>query len=132
MPPYVLFLRAFLSLVVLGTFAGMLTAYFWFLRRVIVGRALLPPLPTPPRLVPWGVGTVVYVVLLWFSVNIILVAVAYSRLSRAPLPKTCAGFSRSARQRHSQRGQGRPFPQGSRVQAFQERSRRGLQDRRPR
>jgi membrane protease YdiL (CAAX protease family) len=86
MPPHVLFLRAFLSLVVLGTFVGMLTAYFWFLRRVIAGRALLPPLPRPPKLVPWGVGTVVYVVLLWFSVNI-LVAAAYSQLSRGPLPK---------------------------------------------
>lgn len=52
------------SLVVAAVVAAMLSAWTWALGRLARGRPLLPP--PVPRVVPWGAGSILTLLLAWF------------------------------------------------------------------
>ena len=74
---------AVVGLVVFGLLAAMATAWAWAIGRLVTGKPLLPS--RGPRAVPWGVGSLLAVVLLYFALNfaVMIGYVAVSRLAGA-------------------------------------------------
>jgi membrane protease YdiL (CAAX protease family) len=80
---------AWLVLITLLLFAalmGMLTASIWALGRLLARQPIFPVLQKAPQRVPWGVGSVLLVILLWIVVNI-GVSVTYMTWSGARVAK---------------------------------------------
>jgi len=74
MSPFAVFGLLLISLVICATLAGMVTAWTWAIGRLWTGQPLLPA--TKPRVVPWGIGSVLAVIIIWVVVNM-AVSVAY-------------------------------------------------------
>ena len=74
MSPLAAFGLLLISLVICTALAGMVTAWTWAIGRLWAGKPLLPA--SKPRPVPWGIGGVLAVLVVWVVVNI-AVSAAY-------------------------------------------------------
>ena len=74
MSPFAVIGLLLIALVICTALAGMVTAWTWAIGRLWTGQPLLPA--TKPRPVPWGIGSVLAVIVVWVVVNI-AVSVAY-------------------------------------------------------
>jgi membrane protease YdiL (CAAX protease family) len=73
MPAAVTTQAVVLGLLVLSAMSAMLIANAWAILRLVLGEPLSPDPRPKPRLVPWGIWSVVLVVLLYLGVNFFVV-----------------------------------------------------------
>src|SRR3954452_4742682 len=90
MPFSSIFAGLLLLLIMFTLTCGLVASWAWVIWRVRSGEALVPRLIETGR-VPWGLGSVVLVVLMWMAVNIAVIAV-YAKATRlVPLIPVDAG-----------------------------------------
>ncbi len=82
MPPESQLLNFVLTSFVIACIAGVATSFIWMTSQLVEGRALLPPWPEQPRLVPWGALSVVFVVLLLLVVQTSVMLIYYQTTTR--------------------------------------------------
>lgn len=88
MPSQPLTLQQFLASIILGTLAAIFAAYLWLFRQLRDGKPLLP-IAKPPRPVPWGLGTILAVLLSLFLSGSLL-KTTYSALRKPAPPSATA------------------------------------------